>query len=70
MATRRKKAPRSASTVKLPPWGFATFTDLHVCEETLDRAMVVLERVGEVALEHNLKILCLGDFWGGRRGSC
>lgn len=63
MATRRKKAPRSASTVKLPPWGFATFTDLHVCEETLDRAMVVLERVGEVALEHNLKILCLGDFW-------
>jgi len=45
------------------PFRFVAFGDLHVSAKTLDRALDLLTRVGEVAREHEAEIVCLGDFW-------
>ncbi len=54
---------RSLDDEQLPPWSFVTFTDLHVAPATIDRALDVLGRVRELAIAHEARILCLGDFW-------
>ena len=62
----KKKSPRSLDTVALDPWRMIAFTDLHVSANTLDRARLVLARVGELAEQYNATIVCLGDFWHQR----
>jgi len=54
---------RTLDDVELPPWRFVAFADLHVAPATLDRALAVLRRVGDLAIAHEARILCLGDFF-------
>ena len=42
------------------------FTDLHCAPSSLDTCLKVLERVHELAVQHNAGVLFLGDFWHTR----
>ena len=58
-------------TLKLPElkpaeWRYILFSDLHVCGKTIDRALVLLDRVRETALHYQCSVICLGDFWDQR----
>lgn len=57
----RHLAPPAAAAVA--PFSFVAFGDLHVSAKTLDRALDLLTRVGELAAQHQAWIVCLGDFW-------
>jgi len=64
----RTRKPRALVAAPAPieaaaPFRFVAFGDLHVSAKTLDRAIDLLTRVGEVADEHGAEIVCLGDFW-------
>jgi DNA repair exonuclease SbcCD ATPase subunit len=60
----RKRKPKAEKPAK--PFRHLVFTDLHLDGTTLDRALAVLDRVGELAEEHDAKPVCLGDFWNLR----
>ncbi len=57
----KKKAKPARADFK-----FIVFGDLHVSSKTLDRALDVLTRVGELAVHHEAVIVCTGDLWHAR----
>jgi ABC-type dipeptide/oligopeptide/nickel transport system ATPase subunit len=57
---------RSLDEVKLPPWRFVLFADLHVSGPTLDRCLASLQAVREEALRRRARVVFLGDFWEAR----
>ena len=61
----KKKAPRRPRKRKSasPSFRYLVFTDLHVDNSRLDRALEVLDRVGALAEKHDATPMCLGDFW-------
>lgn len=59
--------PRAAEPYAGPERRYVIFGDLHFSAKTMDRALHVLRRVGEIAREHNATIAFLGDWWD-RRG--
>lgn len=63
----RRRGARSLDAIELPPWRAVGFTDLHVSAKTIDRALEVLRRTREAALEHDAFVVCTGDFWDARR---
>lgn len=44
-------------------WAAIAFGDLHVKATTLERCIIVLDRVRELALKHEAMVVCTGDFW-------
>lgn len=61
-------AAPSIKLPELPPaeWRYVVFTDLHVSSKTIDRALVLLDRVRETAKHFSCPVICLGDFWEQR----
>jgi DNA repair exonuclease SbcCD nuclease subunit/ABC-type thiamine transport system ATPase subunit len=64
-------AASSPATLVLPSlktaeWRFIVFTDLHVGNKTIDRALALLDRVRDIAKHYDCPAICLGDFWDQR----
>lgn len=49
-----------------PTWRFVAFSDLHYGPKTAERALRVLDRVRDKALEEGCPVVFLGDFWNSR----
>ena len=61
-----KRKPVRKKVAPGEPFRFIVFGDLHVNNETLERACELLSIVGDKAREYEAGIVCLGDFWDMR----
>jgi len=61
-----KRKPVRKKAAPGEPFRYIAFSDLHVNNETLDRACELLSIVGEKAEEYGADVVCLGDFWDMR----
>lgn len=64
--TKIETAPAPAGEPAASAFRFIVFGDLHVGAKTLDRALEVLTRVGELARANDATIVCTGDLWHQR----
>lgn len=69
--TRRARSLDAGPAKKVPAWREIVFTDLHVSAKTLDRALLLLAKVRDLALLERFAdcrpgVVCLGDFWDQR----
>ena len=59
----KRKPVRKKVVENVTPFRYVLFGDLHVNNETLDRACQLLSIVKEKSEEYDAKPVCLGDFW-------
>ena len=59
----KKKIAKRKPTAPPTEFRYIVFGDLHVNNETLERACELLSIVKDKAEEYEAGIVCLGDFW-------
>lgn len=58
------KKPKPKAEYQPPPFKFVVYADLHVRDDTVDRAIATLGFVRELARDQGADgVICLGDFW-------